>query len=610
MSKKASKLSRTEQVLRDFHEEKDLGKVFDRRLLGRLWPFLRPHKAWFALSMLLLVVMAAAAMVRPLIMRRAFELTDTSSLRMSGIVLLIVLIVEQLVSFVQWYALQIVGVRATYDLRSTVFRFLHGQRLAFFDKQPIGRLVTRVTNDTDAVGELFASGALNVIGDIVKLTGIVVMMLMLDPRMSLVAFALVPPIAILVEVVRRYARESFREIRVKLARLNAFLSEQVQGISVVQSYCREEQEARSFDDINRAYRNANFRAISLEAILDAAIEMISSVCIASIVWYAGGRKMGDTVSFGMLVAFVAYIEQFFGPIRDLSSRYTLLQSALSGAERIFQLLDMSEVDAPVQPGASDGDKGFAFELDDVGFEYRNDLPVLSHVTIQAKPGEKIAIVGPTGSGKSTITSILLRLYDVKSGCVRVNGLDVRGMKRENLRRNFAVVPQELYLFRGTIASNVAAGDDAPDLARVEEVLRRVGAGELLDSRDGGIQTKIDERGTNLSAGQRQLIAFARAMYSKAPILVLDEATASVDSQTEARLQSALHELLEGRTSLIIAHRLSTIRSADRIVVLHHGKVVEQGKHDELVALGGLYSRLHRLQVARDSEEPVAAELAT
>lgn len=600
MSKIKPKLSRTEQVLREFHEEKDLGSVFDRHLLKRLWPFLSPHRTWLVVSMLLLVAMALTSLVRPLIMRRAFELTDASNLRTSGILLLIVLIVEQVISFAQWYALQIVGVRATYDLRSAVFAFLHRQRLAFFDKQPIGRLVTRVTNDTDAVGELFASGALNVVGDIIKLSGIVLMMLMLDLRMSLVAFALVPPVAILVEVVRRYARVSFREIRVKLARLNAFLSEQVQGISVVQSYCREEQEAREFDKINRAYRNANFKAITLEAILDAAIEMISSVCIASIVWYAGGRKLGDGVSFGLLVAFVAYIEQFFGPIRDLSSRYTLLQSALSGAERIFQLLDMTEQDAPILENTSDGDPSYAFDLDDVGFEYRTDLPVLSHVTIRAKPGEKIAIVGPTGSGKSTVASILLRLYDVKSGAIRVNGRDIRAMSRDELRANFALVPQELYLFRGTIASNVAAGHANVDRTRVEEVLRRVGAGELIDSRDGGIDAKVDERGTNLSAGQRQLIAFARAMYRSAPILVLDEATASVDSQTEARLQSALHELFVGKTALIIAHRLSTIRSADRIVVLHHGKVVEQGKHDELVALGGLYARLHRLQVATAS----------
>jgi ATP-binding cassette subfamily B protein len=600
VSKIKPKLSRTEQVLREFHEEKDLGSVFDRHLLKRLWPFLSPHRTWLVVSMLLLVAMALTSLVRPLIMRRAFELTDASNLRTSGILLLIVLIVEQVISFAQWYALQIVGVRATYDLRSAVFAFLHRQRLAFFDKQPIGRLVTRVTNDTDAVGELFASGALNVVGDIIKLSGIVLMMLMLDLRMSLVAFALVPPVAILVEVVRRYARVSFREIRVKLARLNAFLSEQVQGISVVQSYCREEQEAREFDKINRAYRNANFKAITLEAILDAAIEMISSVCIASIVWYAGGRKLGDGVSFGLLVAFVAYIEQFFGPIRDLSSRYTLLQSALSGAERIFQLLDMTEQDAPILENTSDGDPSYAFDLDDVGFEYRTDLPVLSHVTIRAKPGEKIAIVGPTGSGKSTVASILLRLYDVKSGAIRVNGRDIRAMSRDELRANFALVPQELYLFRGTIASNVAAGHANVDRTRVEEVLRRVGAGELIDSRDGGIDAKVDERGTNLSAGQRQLIAFARAMYRSAPILVLDEATASVDSQTEARLQSALHELFVGKTALIIAHRLSTIRSADRIVVLHHGKVVEQGKHDELVALGGLYARLHRLQVATAS----------
>jgi ATP-binding cassette subfamily B protein len=306
---------------------------------------------------------------------------------------------------------------------------------------------------------------------------------------------------------------------------------------------------------------------------------------------------------------VAYIEQFFIPIRDLSTRYTIFQSAMAGAERVFDLLDHPEPDAPKHAEGRNGDKSFAFELDHVTFGYRDDVPVLHDVSLQAKHGEKIAIVGPTGSGKSTIASLVLRLYDVDRGTVRVGGGDVRSVAREETRGWFSVVPQELYLFAGTLASNVAIGDPQPDRERIEQVLRRVGAGELIDDRQGGIDARVDERGANLSVGQRQLIAFARALYRDGPILLLDEATASVDSTTEARLHSAVLELMKGRTALIIAHRLSTIRTADRIVVLHRGRVVEQGTHVELLAIGGLYAKLYALQMTREQAGRPSPRLA-
>ena len=619
--KKADQTSRTERILRAFHEESDVVNAVDWRLLNRLWPFVKPHRYWLMFSALVLTIGCALSLVRPLAMRSAFEGGTSASLTQAGFTLLGVVVLEQLLMFAQVYSMQVVGARATHDMRRGVFAFLQSQRLQYFDRRPIGRLVTRVTNDTDAIGDLFATGALNALGDVLKLVGIVVLMLVLDWRMSLIAFALVPIIGVLVEFIRRGARTAFRRIRAKLARLNAFLNEQVQGIAVVQSYCCEEQTAREFDEINVAYRDAHFRAISLEASLDAIIEMVSSVCIASILWYAGMRAFGAEVSFGTLVAFVAYIEQFFVPIRDLSSRYTIFQSAMAGAERVFDLLDHPEPDAVVSdaegPRSGRGNGGrngevtgeqnngdraeYAFEFDHVKFGYRSDVPVLHDIVLRARVGEKIAIVGPIGSGKSTIASLLLRLYDVEDGVVRVGGRDVRTMDRVETRGMFSVVPQELYLFSGTIASNIAVGEANPDRERVVSVLRRVGGGDLIDERSGGIDASVDERGTNLSVGQRQLVAFARALYRGAPILLLDEATASVDSTTESRLQAGLSELMKGRTALIIAHRLSTIRYADRIVVLRLGRIIEQGSHDELIARGGLYNKLHALQLARESK---------
>ncbi|HQF22558.1 MAG TPA: ABC transporter ATP-binding protein [Polyangiaceae bacterium] len=596
----ANSSSRTERVLRDFHEESEVVGAFDRRLAARLWPFIRPQSKGLALTMGMLALISALALLRPLIMRSAFEGATTQTLTRAGFLLLVVIVGEQILTFAQMYSMQVVVARAMHDLRRGVFEFLHTQRLQFFDRRPIGRLVTRVTNDTDSVGELFASGALNAFGDVLRLFGIVILMLALDWRMSLIAFALVPLIGIFVEIIRRKARTAYRSIRTKLARLNAFLNEQVQGIAVVQSFCREKENAIEFDDINLAYRNAHFRAISLEASLDATIEMVSSICIASILWYAGVKTFHADVSFGTLVAFVAYIEQFFVPIRDLSSRYTIFQSAMAGAERVFELLDHPEPDAVVSTHGSHATPTFAFEFDHVSFGYHPNTPVLHDICLQARHGEKIAIVGPTGSGKSTIASLLLRLYDPQQGVIRIEGRDVHCIDRQELRQHFSVVPQELYLFSGTLASNVAVGQHIPDRKRVEEGLRRVGAGDLIDDRPGGIDTRIDERGTNLSVGQRQLVAFARALYRDAPIVLLDEATASVDSTTEAKLQGALAELMKGRTALIIAHRLSTIRSADRIIVLHHGRIVEQGSHDELMHRRGLYAKLHALQLSRES----------
>ncbi|WP_437937972.1 ABC transporter ATP-binding protein [Sorangium sp. So ce341] len=604
----AKKASRTEDVLSRFHEEAQLGEAYDARMLLRLWPFVRPQGKHLALSLALLIVTALLALLRPLIMRDALDAFDAPGgldrLTRNGFLLTGIMLAEQSLAFPQLYLMQLAGARAMADLRARVFGFLHTRRLGFFDRTPVGRLVTRVTNDVDAIGEMFASGALNAFGDLLRLAVIVVVMVSLDWRMSLLAFAAVPPVALGVNWTRRRIRDAFREVRAKTARMNAYLNEQVSGMAVVQAYAREERSAEEFDEINAAYRNANNRSIVLDATLDAAIEMVSSVCIAAVLWYAGVKSFKEEISFGTLFAFVAYIDMFFVPIRDLSARYTLLQSAMAGAERIFELLDNKDEDATATASCTDAakaaDEGVAFELDNVVFGYKPGAPVLRQVSIAARSGEKVALVGATGAGKSTVASLLLRLYDVEEGTVRVFGRDVRAYARDELRRKFAVVPQDVFLFPGTVLTNIAAGDAIPDRAKVVNALNRIGALDLFERREGGLDAPVLERGSNFSAGERQLIAFARALYRDPPLLILDEATANVDSDTEARLQRALEGAMEGRTALIIAHRLSTIRAVDRIVVFHKGCVVEQGTHEDLLAAGGVYSKLYRLQFARQA----------
>jgi ATP-binding cassette subfamily B protein len=591
-------------TLRDFHEEERLGRAYDSQLLARLWPFMRPHAKFLVASLSMILMAAGLGLVRPVVMGRLVANAQNDhpeGLMTYGILLSVLVVGTQALTFVQAYTMQIAGARSMADLRRHLFEFMQRLELRFYDRTPVGRLVTRATNDVDAVGELFASGVLNAIGDLVALVGIVIMMLVLDVRMSLIAFCALPVVGAVVWYVRGRARQAYRDIRVKTARLNAFLNEQVSGMSVVQAYARETSMAAEFDTINVEYREANKSSVFYEAVLDASIEMVGTVCIASILWWAGLKRVTDgSITFPLVVMFTQYIKQFFEPVSLLATRFTVLQSAMSGAERIFKLLDETSLESEDAPAASDAATGVADEavaLDNVTFAYKKGVPVLRDVSLVVKKGERVALVGATGAGKTTVTSLLLRLYELDQGQARVLGKDIAAYDRRVLRDLFSVVPQDVFLFAGTVASNVAMSDDTPDIGRVELALSRLGALDLFQRRPGGLLAKVDERGANFSAGERQLIAFARALYKDTPLLILDEATASIDSDTESRLQSALEVVMEGRTALVIAHRLSTIRAVDRIVVFHRGRVVETGSHDELLAKGGVYARLYRLQFA-------------
>ncbi|HZU84188.1 MAG TPA: ABC transporter transmembrane domain-containing protein, partial [Polyangiaceae bacterium] len=452
----AAPATRAERALRTFHEEGAIGKAYDGRLLRRMWPFVRPHAAFVAVSLATLVVITGANLARPLVLGdvvRQAAARDAARLFRDGFIIAGLLVVTQGLTFIQMYTMQIAGARAMADLRSAVFRFFQKLRLRYYDRTPVGRLVTRATNDVDALSELFASGALNAMGDLLSLVGVVAMMIALDWRLSIVSFLAIPLVGGVVYFVRGRSRTAYRDVRARTARLNAFLNEQVNGIAVVQAFVRERVMAEEFDGINVGYRDANKRAIYYEALLDAAIEMVSTLCIASILWFAGLRHFGPSaITFPLLVTFTSYIRQFFEPVSLLSQRYTLLQSAMAGAERVFELLDEKDVSPPAlaptecgPPGAPDE----AIALEHVDFEYKPGTPVLRDVTFSARRGERVALVGATGAGKTTVSNLLLRLYEPQGGAVRVLGCDVRSYEPQALRRLFSVVPQDVFLFPGT-----------------------------------------------------------------------------------------------------------------------------------------------------------------
>ncbi len=586
--------------------------AYDGRLVRRIWTFVRPHRRLLFTALVLLPLSAAFNLAQPFIMKQAIDLAivprDLGLLPMLAGGLVLAILLERMAQFSETLLMQLCGQRAMHDLRITAHRHLLSLRSAYFDRTPVGRLMTRVTNDVQSINEAFAMGLVSVVGDIITLVGIIGVMFWLSPRMALVALSVVPVLLLVTEVFRRLLRVTHRVIRQRIAQINGALEEHITGMNVVQIFGQQRRAMGAFDEANRAHRDAYHNAIRYDASLFSLVEMLGSVTVALLLWYGGVRVVDGAVTFGLLVAFVEYVQRFFIPIRDLSAKYTVMQQAMAASERVFELLDTDEPEvaaASPQSLAKRGEEGGSpalqtkashdhesahIRFDDVRFAYTKGQPVLHGVSLSVEDGQRLAVVGPTGSGKSTLIRLLTRLYEVDGGRILLNGKDLRGIAPEELRRRLVVVSQDVFMFAGTVAQNISLDDPDMDPARVEEAAREVGLDRLLT-----LDHEVLERGANLSAGERQLIAFARALARDPEVLVLDEATASVDPETERVVQRGVARLLAGRTSIVIAHRLSTIQEADRILVLNRGKVTEEGTHEQLLEAGGLYKQLHELQ---------------
>lgn len=589
-------------------EDRLVGRAYDARLGRRLWGLARPHGRLVWLSLALYPLTAGLELLQPWLIKVAIDEyilpRDWTGLGHMALVFLAALLVLYGIRAVQTYLMHLTGQRVMHALRRDLFAHLQGMDAAFFDRSPVGRLMTRVLNDVEAINELFVSGAVIVVGDVVLLLGVVVIMLALDWRLALVTFAVVPLLALVAGYFRVRARESYRRVRGRLARLNAFLQESLQGMVVIQLFARERAEAHHFGDLNRDLRIAQFRSTLFDAALYASVETIGSAALALLLWYGGGQVLTGNLTFGALVAFIEYTGRFFLPIRDLGAKYAVMQAAMVSAERVFGLLDTAPAIRPraaTGPARRDvpGPRGGgapAVEFRRVWFAYEAERWVLRDCSFAVGPGEQVALVGQTGEGKSTVARLMLRLYDVARGEVLVEGVDVREWDPRALRRHVGLIPQEVFFFAGSVEDNLRLGrDGAVGPAEMRSALAMAHADRVVQALPGGLAEQIRERGANLSQGQRQLLAIARALIYNPPVLALDEATSSVDPEAEALVRSALTGLLRDRASLVIAHRLSTVQRADRILVLHRGRIQESGRHAELIAAGGMYARLCAVQ---------------
>ena len=585
----------------------------DSRLLRRIVAFLVPYKGWVAIALILTVGAAYLGPLRPALIQRAIDdyivAGDMEGLTFIIVLLLAALVGEGILAFARGYLTQWIGQQAIYDLRTKVFRHIQRQSLRFFDRTPIGRLLTRTTSDVEALNDVLSAGLVVILGDLFRLAFILYFMFALDWVLALVTLAVMPLMIGATWIFRRKVREQYRETRKQVARLNSFLQEHITGMKIVQLFNREREEMRRFKDINDDHRAAQIKTIFYFALFWPAVDILGSVALGLVLWVGGLNAMTGTLTLGVLIAFIQYTRQFFEPIRNLSDQYNTLQSAMAGAERIFTLLDhedfIEESEAPLEVGRVNGRIEFRnvwFTYDDLSENGTEPNWILKDVSFVAEPGQKIAIVGATGAGKTTIINLLLRFYEIQKGQILIDGVDVKQMRLSDLRRNIGLVLQDVFLFSGSVHRNITLGDAAVSEEEVIEAAKLVGADRFIEQLPDKYEQDVRERGASLSHGQRQMLSFVRALVYDPAVLVLDEATSSVDTETETMIEDAMEKLMSGRTSVVIAHRLSTIQHADLILVMHHGRIREQGPHQELLALGGLYRKLYELQYREQEVE--------
>jgi ATP-binding cassette subfamily B multidrug efflux pump len=594
-----------------FHEDDAVGKAVDVRLLRRLWTYVRPHRGWLWFSTAALAAVSwldllpAALLKRtvdgPLAARVAGEIGDAglaASLGEMALLFAAALVASFVLRGLQTIAVNIAGQRTLHDLRTAVFRHCQRMPLSWYDRNPVGRLVTRAVYDVESLNEVLTSGVDALFHDFLKILFIAGWLLLVNWQLALATFVVLPPLFWAAHRFRTANRAAFREVRARVAGLNAYLQEQVQGIRVVQLFSQEERSRRGFTAANGRLRDAHLGTVWNYAWFFPAVEMLAAAAVAVLWWFGGARILEGQLTLGEFVQFYILLDLFFEPVREISEKYNLLQQAVASAERLFGVLDAKpDMTPPASPVALPEPARGEVEFDGVTFGYTADRPALKGVSFRVRPGERVAIVGATGAGKTTVTALLSRLYDPQSGAIRVDGVDLREADPAGLRRRVAVVLQDVFLFAGDVLSNITLGDPAVPEERAIAAARAVRADGFIRALPGGYRAEIRERGAGLSVGQKQLLSFARALARDPALLVLDEATSSVDSETEALVQAAVEEMMKGRTAIVVAHRLSTVRSCDRILVFHHGEIVEEGSHAALLARGGVYARLYALQFA-------------
>jgi ATP-binding cassette subfamily B protein len=588
------------------HEEEVLGKAYDARLMRRLLKYLRPYRWHVVLGILLSIIVSVMEALRPYFTKIAVDVDiahgDKKGLLITILLFFGLLVIRGLIQYVSAYLTQWIGQRTIFDLRMEIFEHLQNLSLKFYDKNPIGRLITRVTNDVEVLNEMFSSGIVMVFSDVFTICGILYFMFSMNLGLALVSLSVLPLLFYGTFLFRKKAREAYREVRIQIARINSFMQEHITGMLIDQIFGREKKSFEKFSDINAAHREANIKSIFYYALFYPGVDLIGALSIGLIIWYAGANALGGAITVGTVMAFVQFNEMFWRPIRDLSEKYNILQTAMASSERIFQLLDdKTFVGVPSSPLSLDHVEG-GIEFRKVWFAY--NIPsdgavspewVLRDISFSIKPGETVAIVGHTGAGKTSIISLLSRFYDYQKGEILIDGVDIQKVRPQDLRRHIGVVLQDVFLFSGDIKGNINLGDESISIERVKAAARVVGAHRFIEQLPGHYDAEVKERGATLSVGQKQLLSFARALAFNPRILVLDEATSSVDTETELLIQAAIKKLLHGRTSIVIAHRLSTIQNADKIIVLHKGELREMGTHQELLARNGIYRRLYELQ---------------